>query len=137
MRLEAGERAAGRLAHVEAIAHHERGLALLQSQPASAIRNCSNGGKRRSAVDIRQVTGRRDLPPKRTFDFRQSDLSATAEHIASCEIAEGHPRGQLHPRLITNPLLGRGGNIARSVKPRNGVATLVDDPTEGVGQKAR
>src|ERR1051325_8405544 len=37
--LKAGQRAAGRLAHVEAIAHLERGLALLQSLPESDSRD--------------------------------------------------------------------------------------------------
>jgi predicted ATPase len=39
--LQAGQRAAGRLAHVEAIAHLERGLALLNSLPETAARDAS------------------------------------------------------------------------------------------------
>lgn len=58
--------------------------------------------------------------------FRKSGLPATIKHVANREIAEGHRRGELHPGLIADPLLSRRGNIARSVKPRNGVATLMD-----------
>src|SRR5437016_2215240 len=57
------------------------------------------------------------------------------DHMANCEVAERHRRGERQAGLITDAVLGRGRDIAGSVQAGDRTAPLMNDLSATVRQK--